>query len=172
MYALLINIGTLLHFEDHQLKMYYFLDPQWMAKLMARVIQPNSPAIDGEQLIWMYILHAVICHNSFVYCTGISLIDNLLPQCGIPDILQPIYLSLLEKFEVAMVTNQRHIIIPSLMPTEAVLPKHEQALDFSANDDLYQPPLRRFWYSDYISDGFWPRIICRIVKDLHIAKVH
>ena len=41
------SIGTLLHFDDYQLKMYYFLDPQWIAKLMAKAIQPNSPARDG-----------------------------------------------------------------------------------------------------------------------------
>lgn len=40
--------GTLLHFDDHQLKMYYFLDPMWVAKLMAKVVQPHSPAKDGE----------------------------------------------------------------------------------------------------------------------------
>ena len=111
--------------------------------------------------------------GELIYCVGISLIDTLLSQCDVPEILQPIYLSLLEKFEVAMVTNQQHIIIPSLMPTEAEIPKHdEQASELSINDDFYQPPLRRFWYSDYIPDGFWPRLICRIVKDLHIAKVY
>ena len=34
--------GTLLHFEDHGLKNVYFLDPQWLAKLMADVISPSS----------------------------------------------------------------------------------------------------------------------------------
>lgn len=48
-----IFIGTLLHFEDYGLKNIYFLDPQWLAKLMANVIQPasmeeNSPIKDGE----------------------------------------------------------------------------------------------------------------------------
>ena len=97
-------------------------------------------------------------------------VDTLLAQCGVPEMLQPIYISLLEKFEVAMVTDQQHIIIPSLMPTEAEFPNHvEQAL-FTI-DDGYQPSLRRFWHSDYIPDGFWPRLICRVVKDVHIAKV-
>ena len=34
--------GTLLHFEDHGLKNVYFLDPQWLAKLMANVIHPAA----------------------------------------------------------------------------------------------------------------------------------
>ena len=104
---------------------------------------------------------------------GISQVDTLLAQCGVPEILQPIYISLLEKFEVAMVTNQQHIIIPSLMPAEAELPNHDkQALILSTIDDCYQPSLRRFWHSDYIPDGFWPRLICRIVKDFHISRVN
>ena len=34
--------GTLLHFEDHTLKCVYFLDPEWLAKLMADVIHPAA----------------------------------------------------------------------------------------------------------------------------------
>ena len=34
--------GTLLHFEDHNLRNVYFLDPQWLAKLMADVIHPAA----------------------------------------------------------------------------------------------------------------------------------
>lgn len=90
----------------------------------------------------------------------------LLAQCDVPEMLQPIYISLLEKFEVAMVTNQQHIIIPSLMPVEAQILVHDE----SVVTDNYQPPLRRFWYSSYIPDGFWPRLICRIVKDNHITR--
>ena len=37
--------GTLLHFEDHGLKSVYFLDPQWLAKLMADVISPSSEQV-------------------------------------------------------------------------------------------------------------------------------
>ena len=47
------TIGTLLHFDDHGLKHIYFLDPQWLAKLMANVIQPaaaeeGSPIKNGK----------------------------------------------------------------------------------------------------------------------------
>ena len=48
-----MDLGTLLHFEDHGLKETYFLDPQWLAKLMASVIHPaaqegKSPIKKGE----------------------------------------------------------------------------------------------------------------------------
>ena len=45
--------GTLLHFDDHGLKDLYFLDPQWLAKLMAHVIHPyavegDTPVVKGK----------------------------------------------------------------------------------------------------------------------------
>ena len=49
MYVIDMPSGTLLHFDDHNLKDLYFLDPQWLAKLMADVIHPHGPSavIDG-----------------------------------------------------------------------------------------------------------------------------
>lgn len=48
------HAGTLLHFDDHNLKDLYFLDPQWLSKLMAHVVhiqttnQTETRAIDGQ----------------------------------------------------------------------------------------------------------------------------
>ena len=72
---------------------------------------------------------------------------------------------LLEKFELALTVDNKHIIVPSLMSDEM-----PSGFDQS-NSDAY-PPLRRVWLSDYIPDGFWPRLMCRIVKDHHISKVN
>ena len=54
-------VGTLLHFDDHNLRDLYILDPQWLAKLMAHVIHPqavrgNSPVVDGMCICLMYRL--------------------------------------------------------------------------------------------------------------------
>ena len=38
----LLYIGTLLHFDDYNLRSLYFLDPQWLAKLMAKLISPSA----------------------------------------------------------------------------------------------------------------------------------
>ena len=56
--------GTLLHFEDHGLKNIYFLDPQWLAKLMADVIRPaaveeGSPIQNGQS--------EALCSRNFMY---------------------------------------------------------------------------------------------------------
>lgn len=47
--------GTLLHFDDHGLRELYFLDPQWLAKLMAHVIHPyavegDTPVVKGKHI--------------------------------------------------------------------------------------------------------------------------
>ena len=64
------------------------------------------------------------------------------------------------------------------MPDTASYPKTTDVLqDYRLEESLstieacYQPPLRRFWVSNYIPDGFWPRLICRIANDQQIGKV-
>ena len=37
-----MTVGTLLHFDDYGLRNLYFLDPQWLAKLMAKLISPAA----------------------------------------------------------------------------------------------------------------------------------
>ena len=87
------------------------------------------------------------------------------------------YISLLEKFEVSLRINPNQMIIPSLMPESMSYPKPDETLSdipSSMLDDVeryYQPPLHRFWVADYIPDGFWPRLICRVATDHQIKKV-
>ena len=90
-----------------------------------------------------------------------------------PDRLRKKYIQLLEKFEVALQLTDTQVIIPSLMPDEVNYPKPNDALsDIHMNvDSFYQPPMRRFWMADYIPEGFWPRLICRIATDHQIGKV-
>ena len=90
-----------------------------------------------------------------------------------PISLKQKYIKLLEKFEVALKINESQVLIPSLMPDHASYPKPNDMLsDVSRNvDNYYMPPMRRFWLSNFIPDGFWPRLICRIATDQQIAKV-
>ena len=85
------------------------------------------------------------------------------------------YLQLLQKFEVAMKISKEEVIIPSLMPEEGRYPQPNDSLkdvDMSEGvEDAYQPTIRRFWLSNYIPDGFWPRLICRIIKDHQVKEV-
>ena len=82
------------------------------------------------------------------------------------------YLQLLQKFELALRLNEWEILIPSLLPREATFPQPDESLEDVLlsvyHNDLYQPPVRRFWLSNYIPEGFWPRLICRVYKDHQI----
>jgi hypothetical protein len=106
-------------------------------------------------------------------------VSALFSQRDIPETLRDKYVSLLEKFEVALMIKRDHVIIPSLMPDSAEYPKTtdvprnliETSDTTSTIEACYQPPLRRFWMSKYIPDGFWPRLICRIANDQQIGKV-
>ena len=111
--------------------------------------------------------------------TGVADVNALFSQRKIPESLRDKYISLLEKFEVALTIKRRHVIIPSLMPDSAQYPKTTDVLrdwmeasSISTIEACYQPPLRRFWMSNYIPDGFWPRLICRIANDHQIGKVY
>lgn len=87
------------------------------------------------------------------------------------------YISLLEKFEVALKINASQMIIPSLMPESAIYPKPNDILSDIPSAKLdeieshYQPPLQRIWLADYVPAGFWPRLICRVATDHQIGKV-
>ena len=41
-------LGTLLHFEDVALRDVFFLDPQWLTKLLAGLINPSTAANIGS----------------------------------------------------------------------------------------------------------------------------
>ena len=87
------------------------------------------------------------------------------------------YISLLEKFEVALKINHHQMIIPSLMSERASYPKPDDVLSdipttmLDEVESLYQPPLRRFWLADFVPAGFWPRLICRVATDQQIGRV-
>lgn len=83
------------------------------------------------------------------------------------------YLQLLQKFEVALCIGEKEVIIPSLFPESQEYPKPNDSLKdlplISTVEGAYQPPMRRIWFSNYIPDGFWPRLICRLLND-HLIK--
>ena len=100
--------------------------------------------------------------------------STLFAQRNVPQTLKDMYINLLEKFEVALLINRRHVIIPSLMRETANYPKTSEVLSdvqSSVKLEYYPPSLRRFCLSNYIPDGFWPRLICRIANDQQIGKV-
>ena len=113
--------------------------------------------------------------SSVTLSTGKARICNLfLCENNIQDRkpqLQETYVNLLEKFEVVLKINSDEVIIPSLMEDRGQYPKPSDNLRDVTMAGCYQPPLRRIWLSHFIPNGFWPRLICRVVKDNQIKSV-
>lgn len=114
-------------------------------------------------------------YSSYCFCVGVVEISGLFMQTDISPCMKDCYISLLEKFEVAVKINDQQLLIPSLMPKQVSYPQPEDVLsDVSLQnelDSLYQPPLHRFWMADFVPAGFWPRLICRVATDQQIAHV-
>ena len=76
----------------------------------------------------------------------------------IPEHIRNQCVMLLTKFGVVLQIDSQKIMIPSLLPST---PPMSQQSDNSLNHKV----LRRYWFSNYLSQGFWPRLICRLVAD-------
>ena len=113
-----------------------------------------------------------------LFPTGRISIKELFEQqfldCSDPEISES-YLQLLQKFELALQLNKWEVLIPSFLPEDVSFPKPDENLSdvfmSETHDDFYQPPLRRFWFSSYVPEGFWPRLICRVYKDHQVNSV-
>ena len=104
---------------------------------------------------------------------GVAEISGLFTQT--PAEMKDRYISLLEKFEVALKINHHQMIIPSLMLEQASYPKPDDVLSdvlaLEGVESFYHPPLHRFWLADFVQQGFWPRLICRVATDPRIRRV-
>ena len=162
--------GTLLHFDDHTLRDVYFLDPQWLAKLLADIFHPAAMETfkngEGTFVDWVRAL-TILCMYVRTY-VGVAEISDLFNQRDTSTDMKAHYISLLEKFEVALKINNHQMIIPSLMSERA----DDIPSDISTSMlDEVEPPLRRFWLADFVPAGFWPRLICRVATDQQIGRV-
>eukprot|EP00118_Oscarella_pearsei_P021713 m.246155 g.246155 ORF g.246155 m.246155 type:complete len:2655 (+) comp40258_c0_seq14:80-8044(+) len=93
------NNGVLLNYGDSSLRNLYFVDPQWLCKMLAKVVavdQVNTFAKDGLM--------------------NVSDLVHLFKGRDFPSHLLDQYISLLEKFEVALRLDNR-LLIPSMLPT-------------------------------------------------------
>ena len=127
----------------------------------------------AHNLIWhcMQVYHKI---RIFLLHAGVADVSGLFKQMDIDAAMKDQYLSLLEKFEIALKINDHQMIIPSLMPDQVSYPKPDDILSEDMLEEVagyYQPPLHRFWLADFVPAGFWPRLICRVATDQHITRV-
>ena len=85
-------------------------------------------------------------------------------------------INLLSKFDIALRLKNRHLLIPSLLPVDppSTLPMCGndcvELLNNDNSDNIY-PPLWKFWFSKFIPNGFWPRLICRLTTNENINAI-
>jgi len=99
------EVGSLLHYDDrrHNLDDLYFVDPQWLCKLMSAIVtvEQKNP----------YLKHGILKTRNI----PILFRDKLYPSKYMYQ-----YLTLLHRFEIALPLDREHsrILVPSLLPNE------------------------------------------------------
>ena len=149
----LTDVGTLLHYDDkgHNLHELYFIDPGWLCDMMSRIITVKE-------------------RNSFVKegildCKAIPQLfkDDMFPWQFFEQ-----YLTLLDRFEIALLLDNKRILIPSKLPDE-----RPSAID--------QEEFQRQWWSPHYSrqiifksadtpPGFWSRLLSRLMHSVPLVS--
>ncbi|XP_022097759.1 leucine-rich repeat serine/threonine-protein kinase 2-like isoform X2 [Acanthaster planci] len=135
--------GILLHYNDpvQQLKEMYFVDPEWLCKIMALVVTVRE-------------INPFISPNGQMRISDLPILFTRTEDLPIKRLL-PQYLKLLEKFEVALPITDTELLIPCKMPSQ----KPAITLPCSSRQDL----LHRLYDMPYVPIGLWSRLILRLL---------
>ena len=140
------DVGTLLHYDDrsHNLHELYFIDPRWLCDMMAKVVtvKERNPFV----------------RNGILYSENIPL---LFKEEGFPWQYFEQYLTLLDRFEIALPLDNKRILIPSMLP-------EERPIDVDIEEIQEQP-----FYARYIifntaetPPGLWSRLLSHIMHSV------
>ena len=142
----LTDVGTLLHYDDrsHNLHELYFIDPRWLCDMMAKVVtvKERNPFVK----------------NGILYSENIPL---LFKEERFPWQYFEQYLTLLDRFEIALPLDNKRILIPSMLPEER--PK-----DVDIEDNQEQPFYARYviFNTAETPPGLWSRLLSRIMHSV------
>ena len=146
------DIGSLLHFDDHRhnLDDLYFVKPQWLSKLMAKVIK-----VDEEQRK-KYITDGKITKSN---------VKQLFEKAGKSsseeyDLFEQ-YLMLFNRFEIVLPADKHgdQLLIPCFLPS--VRPTTVDTLN---REYRYR---RKFEFCDsFTPPGLWSRLLSRLMKTI------
>ena len=143
----LTDVGSLLHYDDrgHNLHKLYFIDPRWLCDMMSKVvtIKERNPFIK----------------SGILYSKDIPMLfkDKQFPWQYFEQ-----YLTLLDRFEIALPLDNRRLLIPSMLPDER--PKEFEDEISDTKEHFYS----RFviFSSANTPPGFWSRLLSRIMHSV------
>ena len=143
----LTDVGSLLHVDErgHNLHELYFVDPRWLCEMMSKLITIKEK-------------------NPYVKC-GILYskdIPMLFKDKQFPWKHFEQFLTLLDRFEIALPLDNQRVLIPSMLPDER--PK-----EFDDEEpDNHDPVYSRFimFSSANTPPGFWSRLLSRIMHSI------
>ena len=140
----LTDIGTILHYNDpsNNLAKLYFVDPPWLCKMIystVKSIETDTCFINGIK--------------------DVKSVSYLLHKEKFPLEYFDQYITLLDRFEIALVLEESKILIPSQLSTM-------QPRALSASKLYNSIPYIRYILFDYNTApiGFWSRLIARIMQ--------
>ena len=144
--------GVLLHYNDHLrgLNNLYFIDPIWLADMLAEVITvPEKQA---------FVQNGILKDSSvaFIFRDSKRFPSQFFQQ----------YLQLLERFEIALSLGNGQRLIPSMLPVhkpDLNLPELSPSTTSKAQTVSC---IRRRYKMSYIPSGFWSRLISRLIINL------
>ena len=150
----LTEVGSFLHFDNqsqnfHQL---YFVDPRWLCDMMSKVVtfKERNPFVK----------------NGILYSKDIPLLfrnDRFPMKC-----FEQCF-TLLDHFEIALLLDNRRVLIPSMLPEER--PRHlslgEDSVPFHRGEKEGLAYSRHILFNGAdIPPGFWDRLLCRIMHSI------
>ena len=138
----LTDVGTLLHYDDrsHKLNELYFIDLCWLYDMMSRVVR--NPFVKNGILLREHIPHLFK--------------DERFPWRYFEQ-----YLTLLDRFEIALPLDNKRILIPSMLPDA-------RPSDVNIEDDHEEPFYFRYvvFRANETPPGFWSRLLSRIMHSV------
>ena len=142
----LTDVGSLLHYDDrgHNLHELYFVDPRWLCDMMSKVvtIKERNPFVK----------------SGILYSKDIPMLfkDKQFPWQYFEQ-----YLTLLDRFEIALPLDNRRVLIPSMLPDDRPTEFEDEKIE---SKEVYS----RFvmFSSADTPPGFWSRLLSRIMHSV------
>ena len=179
---MITSLGILLHYDEGELSDLYFVDPQWLCSMLAKVIAiPEVNAFQKKGELYCYYQ----CDSNIFTILLIGFIGrNELSRVLGPREHMDTCISLMQKFEVLFELDNHRYLIPSLLPvaeeqSRVIFPRSLKvttqpttvasvpAIAMGSHSNC----LVRFFMLPFIPNGMFPRLLARLIATEVIEHV-